>query len=150
VVREHRQGQPSQRLEDSVWGEHIPVERILVRVVLWHLGWRQVYRHRFGRQKSNSVRSDILSCSMPLNFRRCNDGGVMYIENFILDCVFTFTTSTEGTDRSFDGFSVPVFWDVPPFAVPLVLCLCCSESANGLCEQNNIVMWINTLLVVSF
>ncbi|XP_046494402.1 transducin-like enhancer protein 2 isoform X7 [Equus quagga] len=38
VVREHRQGQPAQRLEDAVWSQHIPVQGVVLRAELRHLG----------------------------------------------------------------------------------------------------------------
>nr|XP_023502139.1 transducin-like enhancer protein 2 isoform X7 [Equus caballus] len=38
VVREHRQGQPAQRLEDAVWSQHLPVQGVVLRAELRHLG----------------------------------------------------------------------------------------------------------------
>lgn len=75
MVREHRERQSAECMEDSIWRQHLPVQGVVVRPELRHLGGRQIHRDGVGRQEGHRLRGHLLgppaSCfSRPLPRRR--------------------------------------------------------------------------------
>lgn len=60
MVCKHWEGQSVERLEDSLWRQHIPVQGIFICPELWHLDRRQVYCDRLWWQEGHCIWSDLL------------------------------------------------------------------------------------------
>lgn len=61
VVRVDGQRQFVERLEDTIWCEHIPIKGIVERAILRHLRRRQIHRDRLRRQEGDGLRGYLLN-----------------------------------------------------------------------------------------
>lgn len=65
MVCEHRKGQPAECMEDSLWCQHIPVEGVVLRPELRHLGRWQIHCDRIRWQEGHRLRGHLLRVEAP-------------------------------------------------------------------------------------
>lgn len=60
MVCKHWKRQLAECMESTVWSKYIPVQRVIVCAMLWHLGGRPICCHWLRGQESHSVWSHLL------------------------------------------------------------------------------------------